>query len=209
MVKKQEVKLNIGCGVGLLSGFINVDKYLKLEDLLHGEKTKQGQYSNSIVPEGAEFVQGDICKLSFEDNYADYILCVDVIEHIRVRDLGFAFRELYRVLKPKGKMLMMTTDFTDLAEKWVELRKGKFDLVSYLDLLEIIYGNQAGENEGELHKAGFSNDFLNLCLQDGGFKKYTMTGYARGSLHPDLGGYFDWAKGTLVRSAMFVVDATK
>ncbi len=209
MVKKEKVKLNIGCGVGLLEGFINVDKYIRLEDLLEGVKTKQGQYANAIVPEGVDFIQGDICDLPFENDYADYILCVDVVEHIRVRDLGKAFTELYRTLKPKGKLTIMTTDFSDLAEKWIELDNKKFDTENYLDLLEVIYGNQAGNGEGELHKAGFNYNFLNLCMRNAGFKKYKIERYERGNMHPDLDGYFGFVKDNMLRSAVFVVDAIK
>ncbi|MFQ5788592.1 MAG: methyltransferase domain-containing protein [Thermodesulfobacteriota bacterium] len=206
---KKEVKLNIGCGIRLVKDFINVDKYIRLEDLLHGEKTKQGIYANAKVEEGAEFIQGDILDLPFEDNYADYILCVDVIEHIRMREVPKALSELYRVLKPGGKMTMMTTDFDDLVDIWNELRKKPFDVDKYLDVVEIIYGNQAGFGEAELHKSAFNADFLNLSLQTAGFKKYELTGYKRGSLHPIMGGYFKEVEGRALRSSMFVVNATK
>lgn len=202
---KKEIKLNIGCGVGLLPDFINVDKHFTLKDL----KSKKGAYANATIGKNAKFVKADILKLPFKKNYADYIICIDVIEHIRMRQVIPAMKELYRVLKPGGRMLLMTTDFNDLIDYWNEIRRKKFDLASYLEVAEIIYGNQAGVEEGELHKSAFTSDFLNLCLQSGGFAKYTLSGYARGSGHPPLDGYFDYATGQVLRSSMFVVEATK
>ncbi len=208
--RKEKIKLNIGCGIGLIGGFINVDKYIKLEDLIHGVKTRQGQYAHAIIEKDADFVQGDILDLPFKDDYADYILCVDVIEHIRMRDVVKAMSELYRVLKPKGKMIMMTTNFDDLADLWNELRKKKFDIEKYLDLVEVMYGNQIGGHEGELHKSAFNSHFLNYCLQVGGFKKYTLSGYPRDSAHPVMDGYFiKEVEGKALRTSMFVVEATK
>lgn len=206
---KEKVKLNIGCGVGLLGGFINVDKYISLPDLLHGEKTKQGTYANARIEEGADFIQGDITDLPFEDNYADYILCVDVIEHLRMRDVPVGLKELYRVLKKGGKIVMMTTDFDDLVDYWNEIREKSFDINKYLEIVEIIYGNQAGRDEGELHKSAFNAEYFNIVLQQAGFDNYKLDRYKRGSPHPILEGYFKEVEGTLLRSSMFVVEATK
>ncbi len=202
---RKKIKLNIGCGVGLLSGFINVDKFLELPDLLKAE----GVYANAKVPKDAEFIQADICNLPFVDDYADYILCVDVIEHLRMRDVVTGFKELHRVLKPKGRMLLMTTNFDDLIDCWNELKKEKFDVDKYLEVVEIMFGNQAGFSEGELHKSAFNADYLNLSLQTAGFNKYTLSGYPRGSAHPGLDGYFKETEGRSLRSSMFVVEATK
>ncbi len=45
-------------------------------------------------------IKADICKLPFEDNSFDFILCNHVLEHIP--DDTKAMQELYRILKPGG-----------------------------------------------------------------------------------------------------------
>jgi len=55
---------------------------------------------------------GDVCALPFEDGRFDFILATDIIEHID--DDGIALRELRRVLKPKGKLLLTTPAFESL-----------------------------------------------------------------------------------------------
>jgi SAM-dependent methyltransferase len=49
-------------------------------------------------------VKADICKLPFQDNSYDIILCNHVLEHIP--DDTKAMQELYRVLKPNGMAIL-------------------------------------------------------------------------------------------------------
>jgi len=168
--KKPLVKLNIGCGIiPAGDGFINVDNYFTLEDL----KGKQGIYQNAVVPKDCKFVKGDMCNLPFKDNYADYIETIDVIEHIGFRQSLKAFSEMYRVLKPGGKLCIMTEDFNWLAQKWVDTIKDKpLDVKQYLNLMEMIFGNQRGAqgDNGEYHRQCFTPDVLANWLTSAGFK---------------------------------------
>jgi len=73
------MKLNIGCGLQKLDGYINLD----------------------IDPSNCPDVERDIEKgLPFDDNKFDYIYCSHVLEHIK--DLIFVMDEIYRTLKPNG-----------------------------------------------------------------------------------------------------------
>lgn len=63
-------------------------------------------------------VKADICKLPFEDNSYDFIICNHVLEHIP--DDTKAMQELYRVLAPNGTAILQvpynrnrTTTFED------------------------------------------------------------------------------------------------
>jgi len=49
--------------------------------------------------------QGDVCALPFDDASFDLVLATDIIEH--VDDDGAALREIRRVLKPGGRVLMI------------------------------------------------------------------------------------------------------
>ena len=50
--------------------------------------------------------------LDFADNSFDSILCVEVLEHLD--DANEAIREIARVLKPKGKAVIATPDYSKL-----------------------------------------------------------------------------------------------
>ncbi len=50
-------------------------------------------------------VQGDVCKIPFPDNWFDRVVCCSVIEHMP-SDWAQATRELIRVLKPGGRLLL-------------------------------------------------------------------------------------------------------
>lgn len=63
-------------------------------------KLKNLEYTTTDLNSPLADVKADICKLPFQDNSFDVILCNHVLEHIP--DDIQAMRELYRVLKPGG-----------------------------------------------------------------------------------------------------------
>ena len=74
-------KLNIGCGIDIQKGFVNLDR-VKLEgvDVIH-----------------------DLNKFPwpFKDNEFDFINCDQVLEHLD--DIPYCLREIWRISKPGGK----------------------------------------------------------------------------------------------------------
>jgi len=173
MKKKKEIWLNLGSGVSLADDFINVDNFFTLEDLKNGIKTKSGPFMYARVPKGAKFVKADMCALPFEDNYADYVECSDAIEHIGMRMVPTALKEMYRVLKPGGKLGLETTNFDELARLWTDNITGKplltdQDYKQYLTLSQVIYGHQM--SDGEYHRTPFNPVSLVYHLVNAGFK---------------------------------------
>lgn len=178
MNNKKEVWLNLGCGVSLADDFINVDNFFDLEDLKEGQRTKEGPFKNARVPKGAKFVRGNMCALPFKDNYADYIECNDAIEHMALGDVQKALSEMYRVLKPGGKLGLQTTNFDELAKLWTLNITGNSlstqkDVDAFVTLSQVIYGNQAGP--GEFHRTAFNPFVLGYHLRNAGFKLEDIT----------------------------------
>jgi len=150
------IKLNLGSGKNLQKGFINVDKV-------------------DFKKKGCDFVKSDVRKLPFKDNYADYILAYQILEHIPIKDAVPALKEWTRVLKKGGRIVITVPNFTDMARNWMNEMTGRIDLIRYLRLSQHIYGNQL--HEGEFHCIPFTPNFLHYLLTDSGLKEWKMYAY--------------------------------
>lgn len=203
MKKEQEkINLNLGCGVELLKDFINVDNTFTLKDL----KSKKGIFVNANIQPGAKFVQADMRKLPFKDNSVDYIECLEAIEHVPLNGVEVAIKEMYRTLKPGGKVVLFTTDFDDIAKIWIEHIAGQpFDPSKFFPMAQTIYGHQL--TEGEYHRALFNPVYMNGLIQACGFTKFKMVMYPRGTYPPKFKGA-KWPK-KFMATAMIYVEATK
>lgn len=159
----------MGCGVHVRKGFTNLDLYDK-EELF----SKKGPFRNAII-ESNNYIQGDILHLPFENDYADYVELIDVIEHFSFKQVHVALKEIYRVMKPGGKMVLMTINMNGLAVEWLEMKvRDRFDLNEYLYLMEAIYGNQRMDTPGEFHRCAFTPEYLSYCLQQAGFSSVKL-----------------------------------
>lgn len=85
-------KLNLGCGREIKRGYLNVDivKLKGVDKVLDANK----------VP------------YPFKDNYFDEILVHSVMEHLDI-DLDILMKELYRIIKKKGKLIVIVPHYTN------------------------------------------------------------------------------------------------
>lgn len=197
------IRLNLGSGIALASGFINVDKFRNYELM----KNKAPMHEAAQVPEDAVFINADIIDLPFPDNYADYIECNDVIEHLPFRHVPQAFAEMYRVLKPGKKLCLMTTSFDNLAQIWLDYIAGKkYDQERYEEITQLIYGNQVGD--GEFHLVPFNAHVLRHHLEAVGLT-FTMTMYPMNTTKFPPAQTLSQPPDSVMRSDMIWVEATK
>ena len=204
MSKRGGIRLNLGCGVVLAPGFINVDKFFTLADL----RRKEGIYGNAEVPDGAHFVQADLADLPFEDGVAEYVESIDCVEHLPFRDLPAAFAEMYRVLRPGGKLALMTSSFDNLARLWLDNMTDGWKPEAYEELVQLLYGNQLGP--GEFHCNPFNGWIMKHYLEGAGFRDFKITVYPHNSTERPPIQTQEWGPETLyIRSDMLWVEAVK
>lgn len=65
----------------------------------------KAEYYDADIEPGRASLQEDICAISFADGFFDYVIAIHVLEHIP--DDFKALREIYRVLKPGGRAILM------------------------------------------------------------------------------------------------------
>lgn len=105
--------LDAGCGVGGAA--------LKLAQDVGPEGTVVGiDLSETMVAVASgravgpvRFEVGDVTALSYPDGEFDLVRCERVLQH--VSDVDLAVRELVRVCRPGGRVLLLDTDWTTLA----------------------------------------------------------------------------------------------
>lgn len=104
-IPKNSLLLDVGCGRGDFSlGFMK--NGLRVEGVDISDFAKKDLKKNGIT-----LYMNDIIHDSwlFPDNYADVIFSKSVIEHIH--DPNNFMKESYRVLKPGGRIIVMTPDW--------------------------------------------------------------------------------------------------
>lgn len=69
-----------------------------------------------VARQEVNVLKGNVTNLEFEDNSFDTIFATEILEHLSDNDLRKATNELYRILKPKGN-LIVTTPYKEDLEK--------------------------------------------------------------------------------------------
>ena len=154
-VKEGDCVLDVGCGFGGTIASLNENfnqlqlTGLNLDDrqLERARSQVQPLNQNSIT-----FVQGDACKLPFEDNSFDVVLAVECIFHFPSRQKFF--QEAKRVLKPGGKLAL--SDFVPA--------KNTFPL---LQLVGLFLGRSVVETFGTVKSEFFIADYRKLAQSTG------------------------------------------
>ena len=105
--------VDVGCGEGVFVEELAKRGYLRVLGV-------DDNYSSDIV------VRGSALALPIEDERYDVALFLDVIEHIPIERQADVIRELLRVLKPGGSLVISIPNLAHLASRVRFLLKGKF-----------------------------------------------------------------------------------
>ena len=133
------MKINLGCGGVYKKNYVNIDAY----DQTVADKKMSAH------------------DLKIDDNSVNEIIASQLIEHLGIIGSIYTFSECFRVLKPKGKLILETPDlkksFNDFLTGDREARK---------NLLPWIYGV---DMPGMQHRFCYPDDLLEETLQKIGF----------------------------------------
>ena len=145
--------LDYGCGGGA-----NIKRLLKKcpQGIVKGidyspvsvEKSKK--VNDAAIAEGrCTVLQGSVAELPFESEQFDLVTAFETVYFWP--DLPHCFREVYRVLKPGGTLLICneSNGDSDRDEKWTEIIGG---MTIYKDAELKAYLEQAGFHEVRIHK---------------------------------------------------------
>ncbi|MBU4501413.1 MAG: class I SAM-dependent methyltransferase [Nanoarchaeota archaeon] len=113
--------LDLGCGTGLVA--------------LDLSKKGYDSYGLDVMDEAIKYcnlrglknvVKGSILKIPFKENSFDIATCIDVIYHEYVTDDVKSLKEIFRILKPGGRLVLTTCATKSLAgrhDKFVHTRQ--------------------------------------------------------------------------------------
>lgn len=120
--------IDIGCGKGRFLRVLEAEfPNAKLYGLDISEKML------GFCPEGAKTVCGNILDIRYPNSYFDCVYCVETLEHALRAEI--AIKELVRILKPGGKIIIIDKNIAKLGELELEPWEQWFEAEEITELL--------------------------------------------------------------------------
>jgi SAM-dependent methyltransferase len=144
MVKKDLIKLNLGCGGRAIDGWINVDYALgAIVAKLPFFSEINHRFGFFVTNWDKDILIHDLRKdFPWKDNSVDIIYSSHTLEHFSKQEGLFFLKECYRVLKSEGIIRILVPDLKCLVNRY---KSGLISADDFLDTLSVNYDNK-GEN---------------------------------------------------------------
>jgi len=142
------IKLNVGCGNKCLDGYVNIDV-----------AQRDGKQPD---------IEADIRDLPLDENYADELMAIHVIEHFYEWEVNDVIQEWKRVLKPGGKIILECPD----------LIKATLGIINHVSLgvpisarmsMWALYGDPSHKDPLMCHRWAYTPHTLAQKLAENGF----------------------------------------
>ena len=145
------LKLNAGCGLYFLDGYINFD------------------ILNQVVGNKKTDVIGDLRNIKnfFPCNYFSEILCVHTIEHFVVPEVKIILNQFASLLVSGGKLIIESPDIRMFYEGY---KVGKYNLQ---ELIFYVYGGDKMESlygDGSYHRSGWTGELMAKAVSEEGLE---------------------------------------
>ncbi len=132
-------------------------------------------------PADVEFVAADMNRaLPFRDGEFDHVLCVEGVEHME--STHHLARELARVLKPGGSLLLTTPNLMSFKARWMFLFYSRFPRFDEFGSVAV------GRRHGHGHINPVFWPHLRVVLEQNGFRDLRVTASRHGSYRR----FFSW-----------------
>jgi ubiquinone/menaquinone biosynthesis C-methylase UbiE len=123
--------LEIGCGQSKGLKFL-IKNNFKEENIYGIDQSNEAiNFSKKELP-NAKLSVGDAYNLKFSDNFFDFVLLMEVIEHIE--EPNIVLKEIYRVLKPGGKVFLSFPNYINFPWLIVRILAEKFNKPNWIVL---------------------------------------------------------------------------
>lgn len=142
--KDTGICLNLGCGKVRWQNWINVD------------------YKNADV-------NTDLRALPFEDNHADAIAAIHVLEHFYQWEAGDLIQEWKRVLKPDGKLILELPCMDKVLKHMIQCVEQNVPMIANFTWFAF-WGDPQYKDPHMCHKWGYSLTSIKEFLENNGFK---------------------------------------
>lgn len=149
-ISQKEKILDYGCGPGTFSSFFKKKNYVGIDI-----SKKQIDYAKKKYKKKFHLIDK---KIPYKKNTFDVVVLVEIIEHLTDRQLKNIFKEIRRVLKKNGRIILSTPNYNSL---W-----------PILEFFLNFIGNVKYENQ---HINKFTKKKLSYFLKDNNFHKFKIT----------------------------------
>ncbi len=146
-----EVRLNLGCGDKIIDGYINVDVV----------ESRGGKKPDVLC---------DLHRLTvFDDEFADEILAVHVVEHFWQWEIVEILKEWTRVLKPGGRMILECPNLISAAQEFLkDPDRAALGGPEGQRSMWVFYGDPGWRDPLMIHRWGYTPRSLAAVMQAAG-----------------------------------------
>lgn len=188
--KSRPVKVNLGCGLAVAPGWVNIDGSLNalvanlplvMHKLAYRMTGANRYYTESVYCDllgNNRFIHHDLATgIPLDDAVADCTYSSHFVEHLFRRDAEHLIAEMHRVLKPGGKARISIPDLAFAVGLYAAGEKERM-LTQYFFV-------EDGDSHYSRHKYMYDFAMMEDLLLRVGFSKVTRCSFAKGEV-PDL-----------------------
>lgn len=160
--QKTDVVLDCGCAAG--KQLFDLSKSIKFgygTDIAKNFIDMGNKYKDSHGIDNIILQQATIENIPFDDNFFDKLICAEVLEHVFDADL--ALRELIRVVKPGGVLVISVPHINADATLWGRLLRF-LKVRKFVPLTD--FSEKGLREHGDAHVREFTKDSLSKWLSD-------------------------------------------